>query len=62
MQFSAIKMDEKSHAQGNTQRENPERQVLEKLEIETLDKEWTSKGETPKLLIKSQRIQCHKSQ
>lgn len=34
MEFSASKMDEKSHALGNINKENPERQGLEKLEID----------------------------
>lgn len=45
MEFSAIKMDDKSHALGTINRENPKRQGLKKLEVETVAKEWTGKAD-----------------
>lgn len=39
IEFSAIKMEDKSHVLGTINRENPKRQGLKKLEVETVDNE-----------------------
>lgn len=59
LDVSAIEMGDKSHARG-IQREDHEIRGLEKLEIETSDKEWTHKGDKKKrrleLLMKLWRM------